>query len=90
MTFCDLAEIYGVGDLSRLIIKRYDLVFSLWLNRTRSQVRRAESVRLGAATALGGDMQLGWFLCVTDTEDEGRFMFDRYQMEKVKQAQSVR
>ena len=84
--FCDLAERYGVGDLNLLTQKRYDLVFSLWLNRHRTLIRRAEAVRMGAATAIGGEMKLGWFACLTESIDEARYMFDRHQMHKVKTA----
>lgn len=83
MTFCDLASCYGAGDLATLINKRYDLAFSLWLNRRRSMVRQAESVRLGAVTAIGNDMRIGWFMCNSDTPEEARYEFDRHQAAKI-------
>lgn len=83
MTFCDLAGSYGAGDLSTLIRKRYDLAFSLWLNRRRTIIRQAETVRLGAVTAISNDMRLGWFMCNSDSPEEARYEFDRHQAAKV-------
>lgn len=85
-TFTDLAACYGVGDLHHLIKKRYDLVFSLWLNRGRSAVRQAETVRLGAVTAMTGGQKLSWFNCIADTPEEARFLFDRHQAQMAKDA----
>jgi len=87
VAFCDLAACYGAGDLANLIKTRYDLAFSLWLNRKRSIVRQAETVRLGAVTALSNDMRLGWFMCQADDPGEARYHFDRHQAAKI-QAES--
>lgn len=85
VAFCDLAACYGAGDLANLITTRYDLAFSLWLNRKRSIIRQAETVRLGAVTAFSNDMRIGWFLCQADNPDEARYLFDRHQAAKVHQ-----
>ena len=87
VAFCDLAACYGAGDLANLVKTRYDLAFSLWLNRKRSQVRQAETVRLGCLTGLSGDMRLGWFACLADTPDEARYMFDQHQAAKIQEGQ---
>ncbi len=83
VAFCDLAACYGAGDLANLIYTRYDLAFSLWLNRKRSAVRQAEIVRLGAVAGIGNDMRIGWFMCQADTAEEARYEFDRHQAAKV-------
>lgn len=84
MTFCDLAATYGAGDLNHLAKTRYDLVFSLWLNRNRSQVRQAEIVRLGAVTAMAGGQRLSWFACLYETADEARYAYDKHQAAMVR------
>lgn len=85
VAFCDLAACYGAGDLANLIATRYDLAFSLWLNRKRSIIRQAETVRLGAVTAFTNDMRIGWFLCQSDSAAEARYLYDRHQVAKVQQ-----
>lgn len=83
--FTDIAACYGAGDLNTLVKKRYDLAFSLWLNRGRSIVRQAEIVRLGGVTALTGGQKLSWFDCLADTPEEARYLFDKHQAMMVKE-----
>lgn len=85
VAFCDLAACYGAGDLAHLTRFRYDLAFSLWLNRKRAIIRQAETVRLGCVTGLAGDMRIGWFACLADTAEEARYLFDQHQAAKMQQ-----
>lgn len=82
--FCDVAASYGVGDLNQLIEKRYDLFFSLWLNKDRTIIRHAESVRLGAITAMTGSQKVGWYAALTDTVDEAKHHFHQHQAAMVR------
>lgn len=84
--FSDLAATYGAGDLCHLIRKRYDLAFSLWLNSTRSRLRQAEIVRLGALTAVSGGQGKGWFFANTDTRDEAISQYERHRSQMNREA----
>jgi hypothetical protein len=64
-------------DVSQIDHERFA---ALWFSRTESQVRQAETMRQGAATAVNApsSRQRGWFHFIHDSEDEADMRFEEY------------
>lgn len=68
---------FGAGVLGKSLERDYELLCGLAFNMDRAELRKANRVRVGIATAFASKLPADWFKALAVDDAEGEAMFNR-------------